>query len=152
MNLRTIEKKLSKSKRRSSLKTYNYYCQIKGKEGNLRTVRKRGDYFLHFRRERTLINILSKSPPDVSKKEDRTIVRRLYYRTLPFLLSRISVRHDRQVLLDIEEYYYGLLNIINLNRGVHRLANRLNYELRYYTSIERKILSTSESSIEPMPV
>jgi hypothetical protein len=142
VNLRTIEKKLSRGKRRKCQQTERYRAKTVDKEGNFRNTLLRGSYFTSFRAERQLLNILSKNPPELDIKKDRTNVRRLYYRTLPFLFSRLSYHRDRQILNDIERYYYGYLTTVKLlrNEAPNRVS-RLNWELRSYTSAERISLS-----------
>lgn len=151
MSLRTLEKKLSKSKRRQADSVWDYRPRRKKLiGGKLRTTQQRSPYFRIFRRERQVLNILSKCPPDFYKKTDRTIVRRVYYRTLPFLFSRLSLPKDRQILFDIEEYYFGFLTIVKLQNGKDpNTVSRLNWDLRHLTSKERVSLS-KQSSIEPM--
>lgn len=151
MNLRTLEKKLSRNKRRKASMIWDYRPQSKKFKGNkARTAQQRSPYFHLFRKERQVLNILSKCPPDLNKKADRTIVRRVYYRTLPFLLSRLSIPGDRLILRDIEIYYYGFLTTVKLlNNKDPSTVSRLNWDLRHYTSAERVSLS-KQSSIEPM--
>jgi hypothetical protein len=144
-----MKKKPSRRKRRChSLFSFH---RKKNKEclgNNSRTPLLRGDYFLKFRQERTCLSILNQSPPDLTSKEGRATVRKVYYYILPVLLSRLSYLNDRLILQDIEEYYYDALNIIRLNkRGLTR-ANRLPLDLRLFTSAERVSLS-KQSSIEP---
>jgi hypothetical protein len=126
------------------------YCvHIRLPNGRVERKQKRAPYFSVFRSERSLLNILSMNPPDLNNKEDRTIVRRVYYRTLPFLFSRLGYWKDRMILQDIERYYYGFLTTVRLLRnGATSTVGRLNWELRHYTSAERVSLS-KRSSVEP---
>jgi len=117
--------------------------------GEIRCTLKRAPYFHAFRPERQVLKVLSNCPPDLNNKKDRTIVRRVYYRTLPFLFSRLAWWRDRQILHDVETYYYGFLTTVKLLRNeAPNTVNRLNWELRHYTSAERVSLS-KRSSVEP---
>jgi len=156
VNLRTLEKKLSKSKRKRGHKLQRYRVKVRvlpenrvGAVQQYRIAQKRGPYFRTFRKERELLKVLSNFPPDLNEKEERTIVRRVYYRTLPLLFSRLGFWKDRLILQDIERYYYGFLTTVKLlsNEAPSRIS-RLNWELRHYTSAERVSLS-KRSSIEP---
>lgn len=140
MSLRTIEsKKLSSGKRKQS-RNWSYYRKRRYvNKKYVGSTLSRGKYFSVFRDERKVLKILSTSPPENPvthgiKRKDRTLVHRLYYRTLPVLFSRLQFPKDREVLFDLERFYYGWLNIANLSRGVTARVNRLSPELRYYTN------------------
>lgn len=150
MNLRTLKRRPNKAKRRSARK-FNFYrskpkakSEIPGQQtvppvlsDSNGSTQKRGEYFRRFREERQIIKILNMNPPSGKIEEYRTIVRKVYYCILPILFARIEYQPDRQILLDIEEYYYNLLNITRYRKGILSRANRLPFELRCYTSTER---------------
>jgi hypothetical protein len=126
-----------------------YRAKSLSDSGEVEYKQKRAPYFTVFRPERTALKVLSNNPPDLNNKNDRTIVRRVYYRTLPFLFSRLSYWRDREILHDVERYYYGFLTTVKLLRSeAPNAVGRLNWELRHFTSAERVSLS-KRSSVEP---
>lgn len=132
MNLRTIEKKLSKGKRRCSQRI-SYYYKIKSDESSnigdrqkpIKTL-SRGDYYRKFREERKVLNILSNIVPNLNgERKERRTLRYVYYRILPALYSRFKYHsRDIEILLDLESLYYDSLNIMNYNRGTPLRINR----------------------------
>jgi len=128
--------------------TARYYVPKEGlKKGRAQLLR--GSYFLKCREERGLIKLLDNNPiPHIFTKDARTIVRKLYYRTLHLLLSRISYGMDRLVVLSLEEYYFNWLNIANWSMGVPWNVNRHSWEKRNwdYWSYRESLSCSGKSS------
>lgn len=138
----TLERKPSPSKRKAATRTAYYYK--KASVPHTKPRRYRGQYFVRCRRERRLIRILMSSPPNncIIEPRERTIVRRVYYRILPRLLSLVVYPPDRADILTLERCYYDYLNISRLRSGVNRRANRLSW-------LTRNMPYRSRVSLEP---
>jgi len=126
--LRSISSRKIRTKdRRASTQFTPYYC--KGKKGS--TV-KRGKYFTHYRRERSLLKELSEAKPNVIRHSpslkddsDRRILRFIYYRIIPKLLKTLLLEEDQSILYQLEYEYYHLLNLGRVSSGKATRVNRL---------------------------
>jgi hypothetical protein len=159
VNLRT-RKKLSRSKRKCRRHFQFHYREKKKDAENSNTsgVQKhaitlsRGRYYKKFRRERCVLKILSNTLPDLNSfsRDSRRIARNVYYRILPYLKQCFKYHNnDTAILLDLEAFYYDLLNRMNHNRGTRTRANRLWFGL---SNLTPTVVTTvpSKSSIEPV--
>jgi len=135
VNLRSL-KKISRSKRKCSRRFQHNRVDRIDEEGNKDgTVLLRGPYFKALREERKLQRLLALSLPSSNSNPDRKEYKRIrfvYYCILPIFFSRLNHPVDRQVSIDLERYYYSLLNTINYNKGRPRLTVRLNWDLRHF--------------------
>jgi hypothetical protein len=148
VNLRTLKKSF-RGKRKYRQQKSRYYVKTVDARNKPKTALLRGQYFAKLRRERKLLSILSKCPPNLnSGRRERRILRYIYYCILPILFFRLDYYRDREILLDLEAAYLDSLNIINLNRGVTHRVNRLD-GYHFMTHHQRESLCR-QSSIEPM--
>lgn len=117
VHLRKVERH-SRLKRKASRQQKHYRVSFTDRNGVRISKQKRGFYYVKFRRERQILKILQWTAlPRNFKSKDRIIIRRLYYRTIPFLLYYLQNPDDQQIIQDIEETYYSWLNRAAIHRG-----------------------------------
>jgi len=148
-SLRSFERKPKKVKRKHATAYAGYYRTPVGglyfkyghpsyRTGHGPMRRGRGQYFVYFRKERKLLNIL-RSYPHVEYRTDRKardFYRRIYCHLLPILCSRLTHPLDRADLEDLEWSYYCILSRVCIARG-ELPVNRLAYQRRSKSSHER---------------
>jgi len=101
-------------------------------------------YYRKLRRERKILRLLSEVP--LKPLINMSFLKRLYYRTIPALMKTLWGSHqDWLLLLELESYYYTILNIESVvNRGHAFRANRLGWPLRNFRDL---MISTMENTM-----
>jgi hypothetical protein len=138
-------------KKRKAARQWNFYRKSRTVGKKVITKLSRGNYFLKWRDERTLLKILSLNPPSHLKElrnKHRAIVRRIYYCIFPRFFSFIVYPPDRELLHDLERHYYNYLLIDRLSRNSEKsnvvfdlpVINRLRSKF-YTTVLERQKIS-----------
>jgi len=106
-----------------------------------RITRKRGDYFRKLKRERELTKVLSYNPPPQEfSRRTRSMIHRVYYRTLPCLFARLTWYKDRQILQAVEEAYYYWLVSSYYSRPRASKPARLGQHVRMTNPLDRYYL------------